>query len=281
MSGVTSKSWCFVINNYTEKEVQIVENIICNRIVAGREVGKKGTPHIQGAITFKNCHRKNAVRKMLGNRAHVEKMRGKWEDQQYCQKDGDIIRVENNTRKGERTDITKLKKIIDDGGSIKECAEENFAATARIYKFLERYQDLNIEKTTRTWMTEGIWIYGKTGVGKSHEAFKDYDHKTHYVHQVDDKGWWDRYNGQEIVILNDFRGEIPYATLLNLIDKWPYFVPRRGRATMPFLAKKIIITSSLHPEDIYTRQVLKEDSLTQLLRRIDIKCLTSGGPAGG
>jgi len=56
-------------------------------------------------------------------------------------------------------------------------------------------------------MTTCTWYYGETGTGKSERAFKDYDHNTHY-HYVGDNGWWDGYEGQHTVILNDFNGHI-------------------------------------------------------------------------
>lgn len=97
-------------------------------------------------------------------------------------------------------------------------------------------------------MTEGFWYYGETGVGKSHRAFAEAGDDV-YV-WVDDNGWWDGYTGQEVVIINDFRGGIKYNELLQLIDKWPYSVRRRGRPPMPFTSKKIIITSSMSPDQV-------------------------------
>ena len=117
-------------------------------------------------------------------------------------------------------------------------------------------------------MTEAVWIYGATGVGKSHHAFEGYDPATHYIWSHD-KGWWDGYNGHPIVIMNDYRGEIAYNNLLKLIDRWPEKVSRRGREPTQFLAKKVIITSSLSPSDVYKNR-MEEDKLEQLLRRCEV-----------
>ena len=86
---------------------------------------------------------------------------------------------------------------------------------------LEKIDDLRMSKMFRTEMTDGIWLWGGTGTGKSHEAFSGYNPDTHYM-WVNDKKWWDQYKQQDIVILNDFRGEIAYNELLQMIDKWPY-----------------------------------------------------------
>ena len=100
-----------------------------------------------------------------------------------------------------------------------------------------------------------------------------YHPDTHYVWK-DDKGWQDGYSGQETVIVNDFRGSIPYGELLNLVDKWPHFVPRRGREPAPFLAKKFIVTSSLTPEQVY-HNLAASDSLDQLSRRFKVEAISA------
>ena len=80
--------------------------------------------------------------------------------------------------------------------------------------------------------------------------------------------------GQDTVILNDFRGNLKYEELLQLVDKWPKSVKRRNRQPMPFVSKHIIITSSLPPEQVYVQRNEK-DSLDQLLRRITVIEMTA------
>lgn len=262
----------FTINNYTEGDLARVMDLECRCIVAGKEGAADGkTPHIQGAVMFDSARTLLSMKKKFP-RAHLEVMKGNWAHQKYCEKEGDVIRKDGTPpSQGKRTDVLDLKRKLDEGGTLEDCFEEDFGGTCNMYKALEKYQDVKRRKLHRTGMTKGVWYYGPTGTGKSHKAFENFDPDTTYVWK-DDKGWWDAYEGQGTVIMNDFRGQVPYGDMLNLVDKWPYSVSRRGREPTPFLAEKVIVTSSLHPEEIYKNRN-SEDKIEQLLRRFEIKNL--------
>lgn len=187
----------------------------------------------------------------------------------YSRKDGDHYEWGARPQQGKRTDLDSLASQILEGHTTVEAITTSEPVSYHQYgRTLERIQDIALRQQFRTAMTEGVWIWGPTGSGKSHMAYENFSPATHYV-WPNDGGWWDGYCGQAIVILNDFRGEIPYNQMLQMIDKWPFTVRRRSREPFPFLAKKVIITSSLPPEAIYHRRDA-EDSLEQLLRRLTI-----------
>ena len=176
-------------------------------------------------------------------------------------------------QQGKRTDLDTLKTKILTGET---CTDEILCEQPEMYhqygRTLDKLEDLRMSKLFRNEMTEGIWYYGPTGVGKSHKAFEGFTPETHYV-VVNDGGWWDNYKQQEIVIINDFRGWVPYNELLQMVDKWPYSVRRRGRPPLPFTSKKVIITSSLTPEQVYHHRD-DEDDIEQLKRRFKVSKLT-------
>ena len=240
--------------------------------------------HWQGYVEFKSPKTISAAQKALDcPNCHCEKRKGKpSEAAEYCKKQEsrkeytlpfEQGEINDDPNPGQRTDLLTLKRMIDDGTSEKELWEQEFAHMSHNYKAMRSYMDLSQRVKARTWMTKGIWIWGPTGVGKSHKVFEDYDPETHFVYEVSDKGWWDGYEGQKIVIINDFRGEIKYGELLQLIDKWPKRVPRRCRETCPFLAEEVRITSSMPPEAVYSG-VAEKESIDQLLRRL---CVTQMG----
>eukprot|EP00918_Siedleckia_nematoides_P052795 GHVU01115306.1.p1 GENE.GHVU01115306.1~~GHVU01115306.1.p1 ORF type:complete len:237 (+),score=15.01 GHVU01115306.1:377-1087(+) len=180
---------------------------------------------------------------------------------------------------GRRTDLIDLRDRIKSGESVDDLTIENPEIFHQYGRTLTKLEDIILRKKYRTWMTEGIWYWGSTGVGKSHKAFENYDPETHYVYP-NDNGWWDGYTGQETVIINDFRGGICYNELLDLVDKWPKDVKRRCREPAPFLARKVIITSPDIPQNVYSR-LAENDSLDQLFRRFKIIHCKSPRTSGG
>lgn len=205
---------------------------------------------------------------------HVEMCKGSiLSNVKYTSKEGSWSEHGQLPAQGARNDLKDLAATIAQGAvTVDELCIENPEAVHMYGRTLDRVEDISRRKNYRTTMTTGIWYHGPTGVGKSHQAFEGFTPETHYVYP-DDNGWWDGYCGQETVVLNDFRGEIPYNQMLKMIDKWPYSVRRRGREPMPFTSSRVIITSSLSPDEVFWRRDEK-DSLAQLMRRIQVVNLT-------
>lgn len=232
-----------------------------------------GTPHFQGVIIFKCPVRYKTVAKHLP-RAQFEACRDLYASINYVGKDetridGPWELGEGPKKQGQRTDLEALTSQITQGEITAESVALDQPVMYHQYgRTLHKVEDIALRRKFRTEMTEGIWLYGPTGTGKSHAAFEGFDPTTHYLWK-NDNGWQDGYTGQETVIINDFRGSIPYDELLQMVDKWPYTVPRRCREPAPFLAKKVIITSSLPPDQVYNRREAN-DSIEQLRRRFKI-----------
>ena len=71
------KRWCFTLNSFSDREVEVLRNTKgVKYMVVGIECGDNGTPHLQGYVRFNKVTRFNAVKKIVGTRAHVEAARG-------------------------------------------------------------------------------------------------------------------------------------------------------------------------------------------------------------
>lgn len=88
--------WCFTLNNYSAQEEDHIANahgVAANGIVyivAGREVGASGTPHLQGFVIFGARKSLIQVKSILGARLHLEVTHSTNErNVTYCKKDGD------------------------------------------------------------------------------------------------------------------------------------------------------------------------------------------------
>jgi len=202
------------------------------------------------------------------------------ENMDYSENDSAITDLvqwgEAGKGQGFRQDLSEYNDALQAGEMTAESIALSDPTKYHQYgRTFHKIEDITLRKRFRTEMTEGLWIFGPTGSGKSHMAMHDFNPDTHYLWKLNDNGWQDGYRGHPIVIINDFRGKgIDYDMMLNLVDKWPYTIPQRGKEPFPFLAKKVIITSPMSPDEVYHRRH-ESDGIAQLLRRFQILEKTS------
>lgn len=272
------RTYCFTIYEGHNVDRPVYDDTM-KYLVFGDEIcPTTNRKHIQGYIRFKNpksfkqvAKRYGDVRKANGtdleNRTYIIGPYDK--DDKHKDFNPDAVEYGTISNQGFRTDLEELKNNLVEGfTSVDDIVINDPEKYHQYGRTLHKIEDITLRKKFRTEMTKGIWYHGGTGVGKSHEVFKDYNVDKCYIWK-DDNGWQDGYCGQEIVIINDFRGGIKYNELLQMIDKWPHHVRRRNREPSPFLAKEVRITSSIRPEECYSN-INHKDNINQLLRRLEI-----------
>jgi len=255
---MASKTFSFVINNWTEKDIKILDNLECNYICYGKEVGESGNPHLQGWITFLIAKKLSGCKK-VHPKAHWEV--GKTRDgMNYCMKDGDF-KIRDNRKQGKRTDIDAAIACVITGG-IKKVVEEHPDAFIKYHAGLEKLAFRNTKPRNHNDPPVITWLYGKTGTGKTRRVVEK--EPDLWISGRDLK-WWDGYDNQEAVLFDDFRGDFcTFHELLRLLDRYPINVAVKGGFRV-FNSKRIYITSAYKPEDIYTTR----EDIGQLLRRIN------------
>lgn len=147
-----AKHWCFTINNYSESDEDILYKLSeapCTRyLIFQKEEGESGTPHIQGYVSFYTQKRLNVVKRLVGDRAHLEVARGTpQQNRAYCAKEetaipgslkefGEIPEQE----KGKRNDIEEFKATVKGGcRDRKHLREEHSEIYAKYPRFCEAY----------------------------------------------------------------------------------------------------------------------------------------------
>jgi len=96
MSRNQTRNWVFTLNNYTESEIKDMETWT-DKGVQGigyeKEVGKEGTPHLQGFIVM-NKKASISTLKTLNKRMHLEPMKGRIDHNiTYCSKEGNFTKI--------------------------------------------------------------------------------------------------------------------------------------------------------------------------------------------
>ncbi len=143
-------------------------------------------------------------------------------------------------------EIKRLLDDPDDPNPIKRVATDHFGPYCRYHNGFLKYLCLN--EPQRNWHTETYVFYGKTGTGKSYTAKALGEEDSVYWKQRG--GWWDNYRGQELVILDEYKGWLPWGVFLQLMDEYPLQVETKGGNTQ-YRAKIIAFTSNDWPKSWY------------------------------
>lgn len=138
---------------------------------------------------------------------------------------------------------------MDSGASEREIADTHFSSWLRYFRGIERYRRL--AQKPRDFQTELLVYWGPPGTGKSKHAFELGGESQFWVVRPSAAGravWWDGYEGQKTVVIDEFYGWISRDLMQRLVDRYPMVTETKGGATQ-FLAERIIITSNKHPKD--------------------------------
>lgn len=262
------RNFCFTLNNYEEEDINNINNILklsCNYIIFGYEIGKNGTPHLQGYAELYKKTRFESIKKMLP-KAHIEPRKGTQDEAlKYCQKDKNFVEIGIKKDQGNRGDLNGVRLAVE---------EEGLRYVARYYNLQQirvAETHLTYNEEPRNWKPNVTWIYGESGSGKSRKAREMVEGRDIFC-KNDGSKWWNGYDAHEVVILDDFRDSwFSITYFLALIDRYEFKVEYKG-GFRQFKPKDIIITSIRHPK--YLFEGCKNEPIKQILRRIDnIICL--------
>lgn len=260
-----AKNWCFT--EFTLENVVKFKHADISYVIVGKEVcPDTQRDHWQGYCQFKTKKRLTWIKANISATAHWAAARGSDVDNyNYCTKDGNLV-LEHGTRKqvsrqGKRNDLLAVKAAIDNGNTELECFEQFFETSCKHYRAFGRYRALKQGKIHRGEPTIHVYYSAESGTGKTRLA--TYNFPNAFWHMGDNM-WWDGYNGERVVVFDEFRSQYKYSALLRLLDRTPLTVETKG-GTVPMRADTFVFTTNIHP-DVWYPGVPDTSALQRRLR---------------
>lgn len=258
------RNFCFTLNNYTNDEIRLLQanQSRFSYLIYGKEVGENGTPHLQGYVEMIQQVSLKTIKSFL-QRAHIEPRYGTAiQAKEYCEKsDMNPYIYGKLSQQGRRTDLDEVaSSLTEDKMTVRDIAMTYPKQFIKYHKGIEKLRNLCVEP--RTEPPNVIVIYGASGLGKTKYFYDNY--KDGYKWEPHQGQWFDGYDGQQSILFDEFRGQLPFTMLLNLLDRYETKVQVKGGMAQ-FVAKDIIITSPDHPKLWYPNL---NERMKQLYRRI-------------
>lgn len=270
-----SRGWCFTLHDWDLFHLDALDSLEVRYMIYGMEIcPKTGKEHLQGYLYYE--HPKTWLDlKTIDEKFHIEVAKGSPDDNlEYCSKEENYIERGTLPEQGKRLDLAKIKEAVRNGASREEIFELCDYNLQR-WKMAEIHMRLLQKK--RTQMPKIYWRWGLSGVGKSRWAYDTF--KSVYEKDPSHK-WWDGYENDECILIDDFDGfwHNGFKGFLNFLDRYPYRGEEKGiHGGGKINSPVIVITSEFPPEHFYNG-----NDLTQIKRRLhDVLHVTKPGTEVG
>lgn len=286
----SSRKYQITINNplekgYTHERIKEILNEFTNLIYAcfSDEIGlENGTPHTHIFIICKNGVMFSTVQKRFYG-AHIEAVKGKNIDNyNYIRKIGEKYENKKESNLTETfEEIGELPKDRCNSENLSEQIYEMIENGCSVPEIINEYpsairQINNIEKASSMYKANKVknifrkldvcYIYGATGVGKTRSVMEHFGYEN--VYRVTNyKNPFDNYNGQDVILFDEFRSSLPISDMLVYLDGYPVNLPCRY-TDKPALYTKVYIISNISLEKQYVEvQKYEPETYNAFLRR--------------
>lgn len=228
-----------------------------------------GYRHWQVLAGFKRTTRLAGVKRLFGGRCHAELGRSNAAREYVWKEDTRVAGTQFELgsfaiRRNNSTDWAAVKRAAI-AGAWSDIPDDILLRHANS---LVRVHSLLARPTTRTTSASVFW--GTSGAGKSYRARSEAGDDAYF--KVPSTKWWDGYQGQINVVIDEFSGQISLCHILRWLDNYPCYVEIKGGAT-PLKAERFWITSNVSPNDWYPDAT--EEQRRALRRRIQITHFTT------
>lgn len=264
------RAWSWTLNNYNDDEIAKIRELKYEYLVFAKEVGEQGTPHLQGFVQLKSKARLPQLHKKLP-RVHWEVARGSAKDNRTYiigpySKNGkekpfnaDHEEHGRMPEQGKRNDLQQFASDIKNNKRGIDLEEDHLEVLAKYPRLEQRLVSTDDERRAQQQFKDKLFpevhvIWGAPGSGKSRTVYDKFPVESIYELNIGDGStksiWWDTYRGQDIILINDYAGELPYKYFLRFLDIYPFRMQTKGGHCWR-LATKIYLTANNPPETWY------------------------------
>lgn len=271
------RNFCFTLNNPTlspdELVTKLSDDARVRYAIFQHERGATGTPHYQGYVELTKQLRFATAKNIINGNPHIEKRRGTQKQAiEYCRKEDSRIdgpwELGTPRKQGARTDLQETMQKILAGTTVEELQEEG---DWNAIKYRRSLQDMHQNIVTRKWRNTPrpdlrvTLLWGHPGTGKTRYVYEEHGYENVYTLVTSANGsvWFDGYNGQDVLLIDDYRGFIPFQFFLKILDIYPLRLDVKGSFTYAWWTK-VYITSNHAITDWYRSD---SNHCTDALRR--------------
>lgn len=274
------RNFCITINNEPMEDDEFFEyckNLVnVKYFVFQREIGHENqTRHIQMYIEFSQPKKFETIKSYFP-RAHIEERRGtKKQAREYCMKEDTSVApyreygqfVDN----GKRSDLLDIYELVKDGATDFDIMERYPMQFMRYSKAIQKCREVYVSQKFRGTFRhlEVKYIWGPTGCGKSRYVIDKYGYENVYRVTNYDKGPFDTYAGEDVIVFEEFRSSFKIVEMLNYLDGYSFELPCRFSNRTACYTKVFISTNIPLSEQYKTLQVSQKETWQAFLRRIN------------
>jgi len=167
-------------------------------------------------------------------------------------------------KSGSRTDLKNILLKAKAGLNVEDMIMKEEVTSYQQYKFASDMCSKYAPKRHKDIPIRVEVYHGGPNTGKSYIARKKYPGA--FITNLNGDKWLEGYEGEEVIIFDDFRGcYIKFLDLLRIIDVYGDYKAKVNYKAIHILAHTFVFTSALHPRDWYPNMA---ESYEQLDGRI-------------
>ncbi|AXQ66612.1 MAG: putative viral replication protein [Cressdnaviricota sp.] len=184
-----------------------------------------GRKHLQGFIQVFKQSRFKAIIQLLGGHVWVKVARGTHEEcQNYCMKEGAYQQMGCFVKQGQR--IQGIVENYEAGNTILDIIENDEEKYLKYHAGIDKiYQHLEIrDNKDKVRKMTNVILWGDSGTGKTTSIEQKHGRENCYVlgNPEGDNKCWNGYDGQKVLILDEYCSWFPLSVMLTMMDGRPW-----------------------------------------------------------